>query len=127
MGAPIIGMVIMGVVQSLMALSTISPDLSKQFSALVNLAVVTNVLPYIIALSALTVIMQAAGVTGSTYRRNTVVALAAMLYSVYALYASGKDAVLGGMLVMGVGFVIWGFIAPRFASGQPAAALAKGA
>ena len=125
MGAPIIGMVIMGVVQSLMALSTISPDLSKQFSALVNLAVVTNVLPYIIALSALTVIMQAAGVTGSTYRRNTVVALVAMLYSVYALYASGKDAVLGGMLVMGVGFVIWGFIAPRFASGQPAAA-AKG-
>jgi len=126
-GAPIIGMVIMGVVQSLMALSTISPDLSKQFSALVNLAVVTNVLPYIIALSALTVIMQAARVTGSTYRRNTVVALIAMLYSVYALYASGKDAVLGGMLVMGIGFVIWGFIAPRFASGQPAVALAKGA
>ena len=24
-----------------------------------------------------------------------------MLYSVYALYASGKDAVMGGMLVMG--------------------------
>ena len=45
-----------------------------------------------------------------------------MLYSVYAIYASGKDAVLGGMLVMGIGFVIWGFIAPRFASTQPAAA-----
>jgi putrescine:ornithine antiporter len=39
-----------------------------------------------------------------------------MLYSVYAIYASGKDAVLGGMLVMAVGFVIWGFIAPRFGS-----------
>ena len=45
-------------------------------------------------------------------------ALVAMLYSVYAIYASGKDAVLGGMLVMGIGFVIWGFIAPRFT--QPA-------
>ena len=53
MGAPITGMIILGVVQSLLALSTISPTLSEQFSALVNLAVVTNVLPYIISLSAL--------------------------------------------------------------------------
>ena len=52
----------MGVVQSLMALSTISPNLSEQFSALVNLAVVTNVVPYIIALSALKVMMEAARV-----------------------------------------------------------------
>ena len=29
-----------------------------------------------------------------------------MLYSVYALYASGKDAVMGGMLVMGIGYII---------------------
>ena len=48
-------------------------------------------------------------------------ALVAMLYSIYALYASGKDAVMGGMLVMGIGFMIWGFIAPRFAAKQPAA------
>ena len=44
------------------------------------------------------------------------IALVAMLYSVYAIYASGKDAVLGGMLVMALGFIIWGFIAPRFGS-----------
>jgi putrescine:ornithine antiporter len=123
MGAPITGMVVMGVVQSLMALSTISPDLSKQFSALVNLAVVTNVIPYIIALSALTVIMQAARVPQGPYRLNLVVALVAMLYSIYALWASGLEAVMGGMLVMGVGWVIWSFMAPRFAALQPAASV----
>ena len=37
-----------------------------------------------------------------------------MLYSVYALYASGGDAVMGGMLVMGVTYIIWGFISNRF-------------
>ena len=37
----------------------------------------------------------------------------ALLYSVYALYASGKDAVMGGMLVMGIGYIIYGFIAPQ--------------
>ena len=52
-----------------------------------------------------------------------------MLYSIYALYASGKDAVMGGMLVMGVAFIIWGFIANRFTaapSGAPPARRCEG-
>ena len=53
MGAPIKGMIVLGIVQTALALSTISPTLSEQFSALVNLAVVTNVIPYIVSLSAL--------------------------------------------------------------------------
>src|SRR5437762_1185638 len=118
MGAPITGMIVLGVVQSAMALSTMSPTLSEQFSALVSLAVVTNVIPYIIALSALIVMMQKAAVAESVYRRNVVVAVVAMLYSVYAIYASGPAAVLGGTVVMGIGFVIFGFIAPRFAMGE---------
>jgi len=122
MGAPLAGMVIMGIVQSVMALSTISPDLNEQFSALVNLAVVTNVLPYIIALSALFVMMRKANVDQRTWRKNSFVAVVAILYSVYALYASGKDAVMGGMLVMGLGYLIYGLMAPRFAATAPAKA-----
>ena len=119
MGAPVTGMVIMAVVQSVMALSTISPSLNEQFGALVNLAVVTNVLPYILALSGLMAMMQNAGVSERIYRRNTIVAVIAMAYSVYAIYASGKDAVLGAMIVMAVGLVIYGFIAQRFAATIP--------
>jgi putrescine:ornithine antiporter len=119
-GAPITGMIILGIVQSVLALSTISPTLSKQFSALVNLAVVTNVVPYIIALSALMVMMRAAKVPEDKYRLNSAIVIVAMLYSTYAIYASGKDAVLGGMLVTAVAFIIWGFIAPRFMTASPA-------
>ena len=121
-GAPIVGMIVLGVVQSVLALSTISPTLSEQFSALVNLAVVTNVIPYVVALSALILMMKAGNVPQGTYRRNVIIALVAMLYSIYALYASGMEAVMGGMLVMGVAYVIWGFIAPRFMSKTAAAA-----
>jgi putrescine:ornithine antiporter len=124
MGAPLVGMLIMGVVQSLLALSTISPNLSEQFGVLVNLAVVTNVIPYIVALSALPLMMQHAGVPQGKYRLNVAIALVAMLYSTYAIYASGKDAVLGGTVVMAIGFIIWGFIASRFAPGKPVAAKA---
>ena len=119
MGAPITGMIILGIVQTALALSTISPTLSEQFGALVNLAVVTNVIPYILALSALPVMMKANNVASNVYTRNMVIATIAMLYSVYALYASGGDAVMGGMLVMGVTYIIWGFISNRFKGSAP--------
>ncbi len=47
------------------------------------------------------------------------ITVVAMLYSVYAIYASGKDAVMGGMLVLGIAYIIWGFIAPRFTGRRP--------
>ena len=121
-GAPITGMIVLGFVQTGLALMTISPTLSEQFSALVNLAVVTNVIPYVVALSALIVMMKSADVAEGVYKRNVFVAVIAMAYSVFALYASGKDAVMGGMLVLGVAYIIWGFIAPRFAAKVPATA-----
>jgi putrescine:ornithine antiporter len=120
LGAPVTGMIVLGVVQSLLALSTISPSLSEQFAALVNLAVVTNVVPYIISLSALMVMMKGESVPKSKYRLNVAVGLVATLYSTYALYASGKDAVLGGMLATAIAFIIWGFIAPRFVATRSA-------
>jgi putrescine:ornithine antiporter len=120
--APVYGMIVMAVVQSLMALSTVSPTLAEQFSALVNLAVVTNVIPYIIALSGLIVMMKKAGTPQTTYRINVAVALIAMLYSTYAIYASGVTAVLGGTIVMALGFIVYGFIAPRFELAESAAA-----
>ena len=51
--------------------------------------------PYIISLSALMVMMKGENVPATKYRLNVVVGLVATLYSTYALYASGKDAVLG--------------------------------
>jgi putrescine:ornithine antiporter len=124
MGAPVVGMVVMGIVQSLMALTTASPTLSETFGVLVSLAVVTNVIPYIIALSALPLMMRTAGVDQGKYRLNVAVAIVAMLYSTYAIFASGTDAVMGGTLVMAIGFIIWGFIAHRFALTRRAAATA---
>lgn len=121
MGAPVTGMIVMGVVQTIMALSTISPSLSEQFGALVNLAVVTNVIPYIISLSALVVIMKNAGVADGTFKRNVVVGVIAMLYSTYAILASGKDAVLGGTIVLALTYILYGFLAPRFSTAAKAA------
>lgn len=113
-GAPVTGMIILCAVQSQFAFSTISPTLAGQFSALVNLSVVTNVIPYILALSALAVMMQKAKVPQSKYRRNLVISSIGMLYSAYAVYSAGTEAVFGGMLAMVAAFIIWAFISPKF-------------
>ena len=74
----------------------------------------TNVLPYVMALSALVIMMKAANVPEQKFKINVAITTLGMLYSVYAIYASGKDAVLGGMLVTALSLVAWGFLAPRF-------------
>ncbi|MDE1335254.1 putrescine-ornithine antiporter [Vibrio aestuarianus] len=113
-GAPILGMIIAGVIQTLMAVSTMSPDATEQFNKLVNLAAVTNIVPYITAISALVIVMRKANVTGNAFKLNIVVMLVAILYSAYALYASGMEAVFGGMVVMMLSYLLYGFIAYRF-------------
>jgi putrescine:ornithine antiporter len=128
LGAPIVGMIVAGILQTLMALSTISPNASEQFGKLVSLAAVTNIVPYITSISALLVVMYTAKVEKGIFARNTAAILVAIVYSVYALYASGKDAVFGGMMVMMLAYLLYGFIAKRFvipAAGAPAAATGK--
>ena len=51
--APIVGMVTITALQTLLSLMTISPSLNKQFNVLVDLAVVTNVIPYLLSMAAL--------------------------------------------------------------------------
>jgi putrescine:ornithine antiporter len=113
LGAPLLGLIANAVLQTGMAVSTISPNASEQFSKLVNLAAVTNIIPYITALSALLIIMQKAGVARGIQYRNMVALALAMAYSFYALYASGTEAVFGGMIVTAVGYLLFGYIADR--------------
>lgn len=118
--APILGMLVCGVLQTAMALSTISPNASAQFGKLVSLAAVTNLIPYVTALTGLLPIMHKARVSPAVYSRNTLVLLVAVGYSLYALYACGMEAVLGGALVLAFGYLLYGFLAKRFIVQQAA-------
>lgn len=113
-GVPLAGMLACAVLQSLIALSTLSPNASAQFSKLVNLAAVTNIIPYITSLTGLLVIMYKAQVDLAIFRRNTAIMVLAVCYCFYALYASGLEAVFGAALIMALGYLLFGFIAKRF-------------
>ena len=68
--APIVGMVTITSLQTLLSLMTISPSLNKQFNVLVDLAVVTNVIPYLLSMAALAVLLKTENVPQQKYKKN---------------------------------------------------------
>ena len=111
--APIIGMTIIVIVQSLLALMTISPSLNKQFEALVMLAVVTNIIPYILSMGALGVLQKTEHIPLNKARVANFMAMIGAIYSFYALYSSGQVAVEYGALATFFGWTLFGYISNR--------------
>ncbi|OOF81473.1 putrescine-ornithine antiporter [Rodentibacter ratti] len=112
--APIIGMVTITAIQTLLSLLTISPSLNKQFNVLVDLAVVTNVIPYLLSMAALAVLLKAENVPTRKYKTTVFVAFIGSLYSIYALYAAGEQAMLYGSIATFIGWTLYGFVSYKF-------------
>ena len=112
--APIVGMVTITALQTLLSLMTISPSLNKQFNVLVDLAVVTNVIPYLLSMAALAVLLKAENVAPQKYKTTVFVAFIGSLYSIHALYAAGEQAMLYGSIVTFIGWTLYGFVSYKF-------------
>ncbi|OBX72459.1 putrescine-ornithine antiporter [Haemophilus parainfluenzae] len=112
--APIVGMVTITALQTLLSLMTISPSLNKQFNVLVDLAVVTNVIPYLLSMAALAVLLKAENVAPQKYKTTVFVAFIGSLYSIYALYAADEQAMLYGSIVTFIGWTLYGFVSYKF-------------
>jgi len=115
-GVPIVGMLVLVVCQTVLTLMTISPDLSKQFDMIVNLAVVTNLVPYLMSMAALMTIQKAAGITPRKALFTNAIAYVAAAYSYYALYSSGAEAMMLGGIVTMLGWTLYGTVSRRFTS-----------
>ncbi|CFR19020.1 putrescine-ornithine antiporter [Yersinia kristensenii] len=112
--APIKGMLTIVIIQSVLSLMTISPSLNKQFNVLVNLAVVTNIIPYILSMAALVIIQKTANVPPAKARKANIIAFIGAMYSFYALYSSGQEAMTWGAIVTFLGWTLYGLVSPRF-------------
>ena len=109
--APVVGMTIITVIQSLMSLMTISPSLYKQFNTLVDLAVVTNIMPYLLSMGAVAVMMKREKCPANQVGVIKFAAMVGSIYSLYALYAAGFEAMMYGSLVTFLGWTLYGIAA----------------
>lgn len=110
-GTPIKGMITITIIQTVLSLMTISPTLNEQFEALVNLAVVTNVIPYILCMAAIFIIQKISNVPTKEMKITNFIAVIGTLYSFYALYGSGYEAMMWGSIVTFLGWSAYGLIA----------------
>lgn len=110
--APVQGMLTIVIIQSGLALMTISPSLNSQFNVLVNLAVVTNIIPYILSMAALVIIQKVANALKSESCKlccfcwRDVQLLCAVLIR--------EEAMLYGSIVTFLGWTLYGLVSPRF-------------
>ncbi len=114
-GTPLIGIVIITIIQSVLALSSISPSLSAQFTILVNLAVVTNCVPYLLSMGSIKTMQRLDGnVTEKKQKLNNFVAVLAGIYTLYAISQAGSTAIVLGSIVTFFGWTLYGFMSYRF-------------
>lgn len=103
--APVRGLMILLVIQTALALMTTNESLAHQFENLVNLAVVTNVFPYILCCISVNKLLKEEN--ASPFIRRSIYGLSffATLYSVYAIYAAGEGPILGGTIAIILGYI----------------------
>ena len=111
--APIAGMIIITTIQTGFCFMTVSPELFKQFNMLVDLAVVTNIMPYILSMAAVGVIMREARINPNQARLYTFIALIGAIYSFYALISTGDFEVFWGSIATFLGWTFLGMVATR--------------
>lgn len=116
MGAPVNGMIILATVQTLLALASNSPDLMDTFETVVNLSVITNLIPYILCMAAVFIMQKvhADELKAGEEKTTNLISIVAASYSFYALYASGYEAMMFGGIITFFGWTAYGFIAHRF-------------
>ncbi|MDB6050159.1 MAG: potE [Pseudomonas sp.] len=112
-GTPIVGMLILLAGQTALGLLTISPNLTTQFDTLVNLAVVTNLVPYILCMATLMTLQNISNVAPRQALITNAVAFVAAAYSYLALYSSGAQALMLGGVATIAGYTLFGYVNTR--------------
>lgn len=114
-GTPLVGIVISTAVQSVLALSSISPSLSSQFTILVDLAVVTNCIPYLLSMGSIKTMQKIDGTASAGKQKmNIFVSFIAAVYIHYAISQAGNTAIVLGSIVTFFGWTLYGFMSHKF-------------
>ena len=116
LNVPLVGMCLILLMQSAAAFLTMDPNLNEQFTILKDLAVVTNLVPYLFALGAVNMMVHREAPDALYSKRMFWIAAFASLYSLYAIYACGESALMWGSLTVYLGIFLYGSAAKKLAT-----------
>ncbi len=102
-----------------MTLSTMSPTLLKQFNVLINLAVMINLIPYLLAMAAVADLQKVEMIPHDKAKLANMAAIVGGIYSVYAVYGCGWSVILEGAFVTAMGLLIYFIVSPKLRYSAP--------
>jgi APA family basic amino acid/polyamine antiporter len=107
-GAPIMGLVIGSLLTSLMMLMNLSDGLVDQFNFITDIAVFTNLVPYLFVSAAYVLILIEKRTHIHSWVKTLVLGALGVVFSIWAIYGSGEVTVFYGfiLLMLGLPFYI---------------------
>lgn len=106
-GAPILGLIIGSLLSSIVMLMNFTEGLVAQFTFIVNLTVLTCLVPYLFASAAYIIILIERKMYLNSIIKTFALGLLGFLYSVWAIYGSGADVVFYGFLLLVLGIPLY--------------------
>jgi len=120
-GVPGVGLVIVGVLMTIVLFATISPTLADQFSRIVDLAVILIIVPYVYSAVAVVKVIYDKKLPRRTFQLYKWIALAAVVYCLWAVIGGDPDTVVHAMVALLISVPLY----PFFIRSMAAAASAR--
>jgi arginine:agmatine antiporter len=106
-GVPVKGLIIVGILMSIVQLATISPNATKQFEAVSIMTVIFTVIPYIYTIAALMLIGH--GHFGNKAAMFRVIIAIAFIFSIWAIISSKAIDVVGAFAAVLISTALYAF------------------
>lgn len=111
---PIKGLIVSGILMTVVLLTTASPDLAKQFQIIILMSVFASLLPYMYALISLPIIMVAKSLNkGFSFVFYCTLAVLGIAYCLFSLFGSGESAMFWGVLMMLFSIPLYALVAAK--------------
>jgi arginine:agmatine antiporter len=108
-GVPGLGLVIVGVLMTVVLFATMSPTIAGQFSRIIDLAVILAVIPYIYASVAVVKEVYDHGLPKRTFQTYKWIAIAAVIYCLWTVVGGDPPTVVNAMVALLVSVPLYPF------------------
>lgn len=108
-GVPARGLVIVGVLMTIVLFATMSPTIAGQFSRIIDLAVILIVIPYVYSAVAMVKVVHDHGVSARTFQVYKWIALAAVAYCLWAVKGGNPETVVGALIALLISVPLYPF------------------
>jgi arginine:agmatine antiporter len=131
-GVPGAGLIIVGVLMTIVLFATMSPTLADQFNRIVNLAVILIIVPYVYAAVAVVKVVHDHQLPHSTFLAYKCIAIVAVTYCLWVVVGGDPETIVSAMVALLISVPLYPFFIKSMAAAaelkaQQAASVSKAA